>query len=305
MRCMTKFERTVTALVGTVLLLGSARSATAACGCDKPPPPRAAIRPFVVSPDQTVTLFDSRITPSHRYTVMFRSRDGVVDWSRGRAVLKRDFADGQYRAQLPVTVGNVSLGPVQVSVFDDDGNFLYGLDDDQLTLTSKAIALHEFSETMTRDGYTAGVGADGTVYFAIDTEEVSNATTYTAFADGYPFRFDSSNVAIFNAQGFMMGLLDPDSPGLFKLTPGDGSTSVAMNYWRHEFNTYKRDHRQRDIRRSPDGEWHVDGTPHVDNYHMVVAISGMLSNGERPTPGATPPFRLTVMSHPAESSDLR
>ena len=134
---------------------------------------------------------------------------------------------------------------------------------------------------------------------AIDTTNVSNATTYSGSAVGFPLRYDSRNVAFFNDQGFLMGFLDPKVPGLFNITVGEADESSQLKYWRHEFRTYKDEHRKRDERRSPDGEWHVDGTPHVDNYHMVVAISGTMMDGSRPVPGPTPPFTLVVSSQPS------
>ena len=285
--------------------LSHAPSAQAACGCDKPPPPRASIRPFAGFPDQGITVFDDRLVRGARYTVLFQSRDGTQDWSRGRAVVKRDFADGLQRAQLPVDVGNVPFGPAQISVYDDTDRLVFALSDDQFTVIARPIVLHDFTETLTREAYQTGIGADGTIYVAVDTSSVSDATTYSGFAMGYPLRFDSRNVAFFNAQGFLMGFLDPKSPGLFNITTEDESTSAALRYWRHEFRTYKDEHRKRDERRTPDGEWHVDGTPHVDNYQMVVAISGMLANGEHPTPGPTPIFRLVVTSEPAPTPNAQ
>src|SRR5437868_1640526 len=68
-------------------------NAQAACGCDKPPPPRAAVRPFVGHADQQIALFDDRLVQNARYTVLFESRDGSQDWRRGKAAMKRDFAD--------------------------------------------------------------------------------------------------------------------------------------------------------------------------------------------------------------------
>lgn len=276
-----------------------ATDARGACGCDKPPPPRAAVRPFVGPVNQQITLFDDRIVKNARYTVLFQGRDGSQDWSRAKGVSKRDFADGEYRSQLRVEVGNVSMGPVAISVYDDSNTLVYSLPDDQFTVIAPEISLHDFTETLTRDGYQTGIGADGTIYLAIETSSVTDATTYTGMAVGYPLRFDSRNVAFFNDQGFLMGFLDPKSPGLFSIGTGDDTTSAALKYWRHEFRTYKEEHRKRDERRSADGEWHVDGTPHVDNYHMVVAISGTMTDGTRPVPGATPPFQLVVTSQPA------
>jgi len=300
MRRRTSFGSTLLALIA----LGAAPRAYGFCGCDKPPPPLANVRPFVGYPDQTITLFDDRLVPGSQYTVQFTSRDGVSDWSRGKAVTKRDFADGQLRSQLPVAVPAVSLGPSRISVYDRN-TLVYALGDDQFTVTSAPIVLHDFEETITRDDYQTGVGADGTVYLAFDLTAMTEATSYSGVAVGYPFRFEGRNVAIFNAQGFLGEVLDPNSLGLFRITPGGPGTSSALDYWRHEFRTYKNDHRKRDARRTLDGEWHVDGTPHVDNYHLVVAISGTLADGEKPQPGATPPFRLVLTSTPAPSNSLR
>ena len=74
-----------------------------------------------------------------------------------------------------------------------------------------------------------------------------------------------------------------------------------MVSWAHEFRTYKELHRQRDAYRTDDGEWHADGTYHVDNYGIVVAISGTLPGGRAPAPGSTPPFRLVITSTPTET----
>jgi hypothetical protein len=126
--------------------------------------------------------------------------------------MKRDFADGQYRMQLRVVVGDVSMGPVTISVYDDNDKLVYALPDDQFTLIAQPIVLHDFKEGMTQDDYQTGIGADGTIYVAIDTTNVSNATTYTGSAVGFPLRFDGRNVAFFNDQGFLMGFLDPKAP---------------------------------------------------------------------------------------------
>ena len=292
-------------LLAAAMTASQLPNAHGACGCDKPPPPRASVRPFVGAPDETINLFDDRLVRNARYTVLFEARDGTKDWSRGKATLKRDFADGVERMQLRVAVGAVSMGPARISVYDDGDRLLYSLSDDQFTVIAPPIVLHDFTESFTRDGYQTGIGADGTMYVAVDTTSVSDATTYTGLAVGFPLRFDSRNVAFFNDQGFLMGFLDPKSPGLFSIGAGDVSTSAALRYWRHEFRTYKEEHRKRDERRTADGEWHADGTPHVDNYHMVVAISGVMPDGQRPTPGPTPPFRLVVTSDPSPTPNAQ
>jgi hypothetical protein len=286
------------------LVLLTASKAFAMCGCDKPPPPRASVRPFVAHAEQTITLFDDRFQERKQYTVVFTARDGSSDWSQARGVARKDFADGVVRRQLKVAVPNVGLGPSAISVFDRDGVLLYSLTDDQFTVIAQPIPLHDFAETITRDGFKTGVSTDGTMYVAFDATEMSNATTYTGLATGLGMRFRSDNVLIYNAQGFFGGWLDPQQAGLFQISPGSSGVSDTLSYWRHEFATYKDQHRKLDARRTADGEWHADGTPHVDNFHFVVAISATTDDGQPLPAGATPAFQLSITSRPAPVSDL-
>src|SRR5581483_8370162 len=78
--------------------VGMPATADAGCGCAKPPPPRAAVRPFAGYVDQRITLFSDVFVPGTGYAVQFTSTiDNSTDWSKGRATLRRDFADGQFR----------------------------------------------------------------------------------------------------------------------------------------------------------------------------------------------------------------
>ena len=273
------------------------RAAEAGCGCDKPPPPRAAIRPFVGYVDQHVTLFDDRLAAGRRYDVLFESSEtGMSDWSGGRAVPRRDLADGERRVQLRVSVAEVSFGPCRVSVWQD-GQMLFALGDDAFTVAAAPIALHDFAEGITRDGYRTGVGRDGTLYVPVDVSRVDAATTFVGETSGLPLRFGAGDVAMYNDQGFLMQVLQPGNTQLFSIAGGDLLRSDRLSYWRHEFATYKQDHRRRDGRAlDGDPDWHVDGTYHVDHDHIVVAIRGTMPNGLPPTPGSTPAFRLSISS---------
>lgn len=283
-------------------LLVTPAPADAGCGCQKPPPARASVRPFVGHTDQEVTLFNEGLVRGNQYDVLFvSSADGSSDWSRGEAVMRRDLADGEKRPHLRVAVPEIALGPCAISVFHN-GTPVFSLTDDAFTVTSAPIALHDISETVTRDGYRAGVGRDGTMYIAVDVSQVSGATTFSGAADGLPLRFDARSIAMYNEQGFLMQLLDPNVQGLFRLDSGVNSASNALTYWRHEFETYKREHRRIDARRrGPDVDWHNDGSYHVDHDHIVVAIAGTLLGGSQLAGGATPPFRLVVSSSPASA----
>ena len=42
-----------------------------------------------------------------------------------------------------------------------------------------------------------------------------------------------------------------------------------------------------------DGNWHLDGSPHIDHDHLIVAIAATLPDGSLPTPGASSRIRST------------
>jgi hypothetical protein len=293
----------------TILALAALVAATlpvrveAGCGCSKPPPARADVRPFVGYPDQRIVLIDDRLEAGQRYDVYFEALDGTTDWSRGLATMRRDLHDGIHRAHLDVPVGSVSLGPCRISVWKSNV-MLYALDDSKFTVTAPPLALHDFAESLGRDGYQAGVGRDGTMYIPVDVEQVNDATTFSGHAVGLPLRYAPGDVVMYNEQGFLMQLLDPNVPGLFRLTPGTFDRSDLLEYWRHEFRTYKQEHRRVDARRKDDEDtsWHADGSYHVDHDRIVVAVRGRLLNGSQLAPGASPPFRLVVTSSTAPLS---
>ena len=307
---MTRTSRASIALLALLVAGLAPVRADAGCGCSKPPPPRAAVRPFAASPDKTVTLFHEVLVPGNQYWVQFTSMtDGSVDWSRGKVSSRRDFADGQHRPQLRVSVGNVALGPCRISVFNSNANGgspLFALDEADFTVIAPPVVLHDFNETLSQSQYQTGVGMDGTVYVAVDVSQVSDATVFTGTANGYPITFGARSVTMYNQQGFLMQVLDPMTPGLFRITRGGNGTSDMLAYWRHEFRTYKQNHRQMDrFRNDDDPDWHADGTPHIDHNRIVVAISGLLADGGRPAPGATPPFELVIESATSAASPLQ
>lgn len=286
-------------LMGIVLAASTPRPAVAGCGCDKPPPARAAVRPFAGHTEQAIALFDDRLVAGRPYAVEFRSADGSSDWSRGTAAVRRDLADGAPRVQLRVPVGSVGLGPCALTVWSN-GVRLYGLTDSEFTVVPSPVALNDSGEKVVRPGYRAAVGRDGTVYVPVDVSAVDAATTFTGRGLGFPLAFRADSIAIYNEQGFLMQLLDPAKKGLFRMTPGSPANSAELSYWRHEFATYKSQHRHLDAWAPDDQDraWHADGTYHVDHDHLLVAIRGALPNGSIPAAGATPPFTLVVNAVP-------
>ena len=285
--------------MGALLLCGVSGVAQAGCGCEKPPPPQALVRPFVGHAGERIVLFSDQLHEGDHYQVEFASlTSGVTDWSNGRARRLRDLADGRSRPQLRVVVPDVPFGPVRITVFGRAGQILQ-LADSEFTVTGKAINLHDFSETITRAGYRAGVGRDGTLYIPVDVSEVTDATSFVAQGEGLGLSFKPQDVSMYNEQGFLMQTLGATNQDWFDIARGAAGDSDAVAYWRHEFRTYKREHRQvRDRGLADDNDWHEDGTRHVDHDHIVVAIRGAFANGARPAPGSTPPFTLVVSSTP-------
>src|SRR5438445_446814 len=141
MRRRTWFGSTLVALLALGALVMPA-PVDAGCGCSKPPPRRAAVRPFVGYADQKIVLFSDLLVPNTNYWVQFTATaDGSTDWSRGRAALRRDFADGQARVQMRVPVGNVALGPCSITVWADRSTPLYTLADDQCPVRSNLLGV--------------------------------------------------------------------------------------------------------------------------------------------------------------------
>jgi hypothetical protein len=290
----------VVGVLGSALALSP--PAVAGCGCDKPPPPLAAVRPFVGHARERITLFSSRLVEGDHYKVEFASLDsGVADWSRGKARSKRDLADAALRVQLEVAVPDMPFGPTRLTVVDRDGVVVMQLPDTEFTVTAEPIAVHDFTESITRTAYRAGVGREGTLYIPIDVSAVRGATSFVAQGLGFALQFSALDVTMYNEQGFLMQRLDPSDPGLFHIDSGSAAESDALAYWRHEFRTYQEEHiHRRDRGLSDDPAWHEDGTRHVDHDHIVVAIHGVLPDGSAPAPGSTPPFTLVLTSTPDE-----
>jgi len=270
----------------------------AGCGCDKPAPPRAAIRPFVAAPTQTVTLFNSALADGASYDVAFEQQGGPLVWTRARAERRKDIADGEMREHLPVTLPDLALGPCRVSVWRD-GAPVFDVAAEDFTVAARPIALRDVPETTSND-YRAAVGADGTVYIPVDVTSVSGATRFSGTALGLPLEYQAQNVAMYNDQGYLMQLLDPTSPRLFDLKGGDLDHSTTLSYWRHEFATYKEQEAGEAHQHDAAGEWHADGTRHVDHDHIVVALRGAFADGTTPRPGATEPFKLVITSEPEQ-----
>ena len=80
------------ALAAAALVALRSDPAAAGCGCNKPPPPAAIVRPTFASPGDTVTFFPPE-NRYGRYDVRFFNGGDFVAFRDVKAVYKRDLAE--------------------------------------------------------------------------------------------------------------------------------------------------------------------------------------------------------------------
>jgi hypothetical protein len=284
------------------LIWGRPQPAAAGCGCDKPPPPPAAVRPTVAYAGAPISLFSAAFRVGQVYDITFAvGLTGQSATISGTVVNLRDLADGIYKPQLVVTLPTLPLGPASITVRPaGQATVAISVPDSAFTVAPMPVAVPNQYGAWHFPNYRAAVGRDGTVYIALDLTDVELPEVVEAQAAGYPLRFGGQSVVFKNVQGFLMQLITNTSgqpvPGMF-VFPASNPTSDSdvLHYSRHEFVTYYLQHleRQPHALDLTDGNWHVDGSRHVDHDHLILAISGTV-NGVAPAAGATPAFDLVT-----------
>ena len=283
----------------TSCLFAAPQPAQAGCGCTKPPPELASVRPNATYAGTELTLFHASLQDGQDYSVTLTSgtQPGQSASVTVQAVTRRDLADAQDKPQLVVALPNLPLGPTSISVADQNGP-VFSLADAAFTVAPQPITFPEEVGEVTLADYQAAVSRNGVVYISLNVTDLHMPRTFHAQALGYPLRFTNDEVVFYNTQGFMMQLLDEGMPGLFAIDTSTGSPdSDTLQYSRHEFNTHFLQHEERQSHAvdASDPNWHADGTtPHIDHDHLIVAISGMLADGSQPEAGATPAFELAL-----------
>jgi hypothetical protein len=287
------FSAVVTLLTG-IWLFSTSLVAQAGCGCEKPPPPPAAVRPNATYSGTPVTLFHSSLQVGQSYAITFTAMNGQSATVTTQAVNRRDLADGVYKAQLVTNVPNLPLGPVGISVKQSgQSGALFTVADDLFTLAPQPLSVPAQVGEFYYQNFELAVSRAGVVYLSLNLNSVTLPMVFQAQAQGYPLRFSSDDIVFYNIQGFLMQLLDQNMPGLGSTVASSNSDSDTLHYARHEFNTFYLQHEEHQFHAtdSIDGNWHLDGTRHIDHDHMVVAIAGKV-NGSAPAPGATSAFKL-------------
>jgi hypothetical protein len=289
-------------------MLGFQRPAEAGCGCEKPPPPQAQVRPSVTYAGAPVVLYCPALQVGQSYTVTFTSGiTGASAKATTKAVSRRDLADGQPKPQLVLALPSLPLGPAAIAVRNSAGVSVLSIADSAFTVAPQPVAVPTSYGAWKYPQSRAAVGRDGVVYLALDLSGIKAPMTLDAWTAGYALRYTAADVVFRNTQGFLMQLLvDAKSgqaepmPGMFVVPAKDAkANSDTLRYSRHEFTTYfiqHAEHEPHDLDKS-DRNWHADGTPHIDHDHLILAIVGRMNDGSLPKPGATPAFTLMVSTH--------
>jgi hypothetical protein len=273
----------------------------AGCGCDKPPPVMAQVRPAFASPGDEVTLFSSELQAGVPYRVRFDDARDIT----AVPVLRRDFGDGAAKLQLVVKAPSLPPGPTKIKVERESGGpAILKIEESGFTMLQPALALPEADVQTIAKCYRAAVGEDGTVYFPFDVGAIAKHTIFSGIGKSYPLLFGARDIVIYNTQGIVMQLLGPQVAEIYSIEDTGTPDSLELLYDRHEFETYRTDHQHADGYGldATDPNWHVDGTRHIDHDHLVLAIRGVVEGKGKPKGGTTPAFDLDVMTFVEGSS---
>jgi hypothetical protein len=288
----------IAALTAVAVLQGST-SAHASCGCEKPPPAVAVVRPQFAFPARdlwtpadltkggAVALFNETLVQGVPYVVIFKPAQGSPRTVLAIAKRRRDLADGAQRMQLWAPVPpQTSFGPVAIEVREPLGRLVMTVPDSDFTVIAPPISVPEHGGVVVVDRYKAAVGRDGTVYVALDVTGMLPRVQFAAQGFGVGLRFNKDSMLIYNTQGVLMESLSTwvrdedlnndgdstdageadwngngllDNPDISQVVPVNGRDSDAFFYERHPFETYDVDHQ-------PGGTRALD--PNDPNWHV-------------------------------------
>jgi hypothetical protein len=270
----------------------------AACGCEKPPPAAATVRPNFAYPahdaygacDLTkgacVALFDDGLIAGRQYEIAFDPAAGARRKVKAVAQLRRDLADGTWRVQLWAPVPpKTPLGPAAIAVYDGQSAVL-SIPDTDFTVIAPPIVVPQDGGVVIVDKYRAAVGRDGTAYVALDVTGMLPRVDFAAKGYDLALRYAKDDMLLYNTQGVLMEALSStvldedlnddgdstdegegdwngngllDNPDISEVVPEFGSDTDTFFYSRHPFETYDVDHQ-------PGGARALD--PADPNWHV-------------------------------------
>ena len=281
------------ALLAATLL--SAGAATAGCGCDHPPPDWTVVMPPFGSPNKHIAIYavNGAFEVGGTYTVDFGAHEIDV------------VAEATDRVEAVVPHG-VERGPVELRVTGPGYDYTYP--DSAFTALPHPRRIKNREGVFHKRGYRAAVGADGTLYLALNVKRAKDALQFAFSFRDLPLAYTADDVVIYNADGVDLTLftldvtdahhqwgeyygwtvetdagLDADMyEGLAAESDAIATTSDLFTYWRHEFHTYAAAHAPGGSHQTNANGYHPDGTLHVDHYNLVIAIDGKVRDPSNP-----------------------
>lgn len=271
-------------MVFLLLLTSHFAKAMAGCGCEHPLPLPAAVIPSVIYPGMPVKLYSDNFVPGENYIVWF----GAVK------VQATADMDRESKRRIKVTLLHWSLpfGPTMINVRDSSHNSVLSIPSSDFTVIPPPYTLPSRGENQYHYQKLT-VGADGTLYCALNMEWVRQAVHIEGQLLGYPLRID--DFTVLNVQGYNM-----ETVGLWRIDPTGSDKSDEILYDRHSFELYYQDHAERRPHEvdSADPDYHLDGTRHIDHEHLILAISGHLGRTTTPLPpGPTRELKVEFRLH--------
>src|SRR5689334_6126 len=192
---MRRRIRTLLTILSALAAVTAHQSAQAGCGCDKPPPQVASVRPSFAYPGAPITFF-ARFVEGASYVATFTSSmTGESHAVSGVAVRRRDLADRAPKVQVEVPMPQLPLGPVSIVVASADATTtLLSIPDTDFTAAAAPLPVPNELGTWELPGAQGAVSRDGVVYIALDLDQMQDPMVVTAQALGYPLRFTESDV---------------------------------------------------------------------------------------------------------------
>lgn len=279
------------------MALIAATPARAGCGCDHPPPAWTSVMPPFGSAGATIQLMadDSALEIGALYE---------VDFGDSARIKVRATHTDRLAVDLPAAV---PPGPVAIRLSGPGVELFYP--DDLFTALPRARRIQEREGVYAARNYDAAVGADGTLYLALDASRVLDPMQFTFALHGIALHFEHDDVVIYNADGVDLTLFTLDvedgsdrqwgsyygwsvesDHGLRNLYylpqvahPHDAdAVSSVFTYWRHEFHTYAEAHEPGGSHEVDEQGLHPDGTLHIDHDSLIIAIRGVERDADDP-----------------------
>lgn len=260
----------------------AARPANAGCGCDHPPPIEGVAHPAFAWPGSVITITDTAF-----------QKPGTKIKIDGQPVERYLPPPRMATARVVVPEG-INVGPAKIEIFSQRGQLVKTLPSNVFTALPPPVPVIDADGYFYYKDVNAAVDATGTLLIPFDLTGVLDPRQFYMNLVNTPLRFGEPDMIYYNKDQFNLKLFEAlfSDPNDFEWgayygtdvagAVDPGKNSDVLQYWRHEFYTYRLAH-ESDGSHVVDSEGrHPDGSVHVDHEHLVLAIRGTLRDSSKP-----------------------